>query len=287
MAKPLDIFSIKSFDDENIYHQLKEFWAKTIKEIGIEGDSYVHNYYANGKEIRDGNPIFSCLLKNNKGIRIIQLEPDLDEPIFAAWKDKIQINGQDIEELVVSLQLSIDTLKEARYLIVLFNTNSLSSSLLKGSNERFETNWNLIKLDRVFHKADYHTTLQTLKSLDENSIVKNRFYQVAKTFYLQRQDLKSIVIFINGDSPIHNSYSKFIKNIDQINKLVTFKDRVNWNEEFTAAQFLLLIDVEWINPHHTINKIHRYAEEAEKEFEFIKDNLENLYGKNNDVMLPL
>jgi hypothetical protein len=147
------IFSIGNFaDNPGNYSKLKSFWKDVVKEvIGNERDGYVNNFYANGKEILDGNPIYTALLRNEKGIRIIQLEVDPDEPMFVSWTNKVTIHDHEIEELVISLQLTFETYLEAKGLIYLFSNNALTSSILLGINEKYDVKWNLGKLTSTPH----------------------------------------------------------------------------------------------------------------------------------------
>jgi hypothetical protein len=139
-----DIFSIKIFsDDISTYLMLKSFWNETIAAIsGSEGEAYVHNHYANGIEVMDGNPIYTSLLPNGKGLRIIQIEEDPDEPIFTAWTNKLMISCTEIEELVISLQLNPDTFQDALRLIELFVADALSLTVIQDMNQKFDSTGN-------------------------------------------------------------------------------------------------------------------------------------------------
>jgi len=269
------ILSIKRFvDDAKSYNILKNLWKDVFKEtIGIDVDSYVNNFYSNGKEILDGNPILSTLIKNNKAIRIIQLENDPEEPIFASWTDKIIINGIELEELVISLQLNPDTYVEAKNLILLFSANTLTPSILLGINEKYDVKWNLGKLSNAVHKADYNRIFHGFRSLYESSLQDKNFnLTYFKNFHSNYVRYPWHAITFIGDSPLHHSYSNFIRNIDLINDLVSINQSIDLDKLKNADEYIVLLVGQW-NTHDYITKLHTYSEEAEKEFDFLKDTV--------------
>ena len=76
------------------------------------------NEFANGNKIYDGNPIYSAKVLEKKAIRIIQEEPESDTLQIAAWvEDTEDENGNEIEELVISLELTRKTRELALELI--------------------------------------------------------------------------------------------------------------------------------------------------------------------------
>lgn len=269
------VFSIRDFvDNVANYSTLTTFWKNLVKEtIGIEANSYVNNYYSNGKEILDGNPIFSTLIKNNRAIRIIQLEGHPEEPIFACWTGNLVINGIEFEELVISLQLNADTYVEAKNLIILFSANILTPSILLGINEKYDVKWNLVKLSSAVHKADYNRIFYEFKSLYESSLQDNNLkLTYFKSFHTNYNRYPWHAITFIGDSPLHHSYNNFVKNIDLINDLVSINHSINLDNLKNATEYVILIGGQW-NAHDYITRLHRYSEEAEKEFDFLKDTV--------------
>jgi hypothetical protein len=140
MKNLMEVLTIDSFvEDPQNYSDLNDFWKHTFTELtGLPAVSYVHNQYANGKEILDGNPIFSSRLDTNTGLRIIQAEPDEEKPGLAAWFNETTVNEKVIIELVIALQLNLDTYTEALHLMNLYYNDALTPVILKGINEKYQ-----------------------------------------------------------------------------------------------------------------------------------------------------
>jgi hypothetical protein len=139
MKDLMEVLAIGSFvEDPKNYAELKDFWTHTFTELtGLPAESYVNNQYANGKEILDGNPIFTSKLDRSSGIRIIQEEPDDDEPAFASWINETTINDIFFAELVIALQLNSDTYTETLHLINLYHNEALTPVILQEVNEKY------------------------------------------------------------------------------------------------------------------------------------------------------
>lgn len=97
--------------------------------------------WANGKEMLDGNPIFSCLLVGDKAIRIIQEEPETPQPYLNAWIQNIENEQQNtLQELVISLELSAQTKSLALKMAQHWATQQLNNETLQ---ELIKENLNL------------------------------------------------------------------------------------------------------------------------------------------------
>lgn len=234
----------KFMDDPEKYGELVNFWQNKLFEIlGSKGTSYLTNSYSNGQAILDGNPLITCKIDDSRGIRIIQFEEDIDEPLFVAWNSSIQIDGNDFKELVISLQLSQNTLLDAFDLIKLFNNNQLSKVILNGINEKYDKRWGLNRLQRVVNASDKFTSnivinhdikLNSLKKIDDiyfstfQSIIAKNSLPQDKYITLFTQQFESLVkvitsnqsidldnihtkkSYVNHISTEYGSYSKYI-----------------------------------------------------------------------------
>lgn len=115
---------------KKIYNLNEGFWTKTLNRI-IKGvcttddktskgfRKWLKTTYANNEKFYDANPIFNALCETqNKAIRIIQeaLET-VDNIEISAWIEDTKVNGQNISELVISLELSKEASKIAEDLI--------------------------------------------------------------------------------------------------------------------------------------------------------------------------
>jgi len=135
----MEVLAIDSFvEDAQNYSDLKDFWKHIFTELtGLPADPYIGNHYANGTEILDGNPIFTSRLDTGTGIRIIQAEQDEEETTFASWINETVINDQVFEELVISLQLNLDTYSETLNLLNLYYKEALTPKILEGINNKY------------------------------------------------------------------------------------------------------------------------------------------------------
>ncbi len=101
--------------DNIVYQTCKEYWQVKIRHIlhqnNITGAKpYLNTTYVNGVDFFDGNPIANYLVDRlNKAVRIIQEEPESDDLQITAWTDTMELNDNNVNELVISLELTPDT----------------------------------------------------------------------------------------------------------------------------------------------------------------------------------
>lgn len=98
-------------DDRKVYLLNQGYWgrqlSKLLPETDVVAKNWISNAYVNGQKIYDGNPIYTVLVKPDRGIRIIQEKPDSAFPEIGAWIQKTENrSGEPIQELVISLELS-------------------------------------------------------------------------------------------------------------------------------------------------------------------------------------
>ncbi|SEA86125.1 hypothetical protein [Pedobacter hartonius] len=136
----MEVLAIGSFvDSPQNYADLIDFWKHTFTSLtGLAEESYVNNTYGNGKAILDGNPIFISKITADKGIRIIQAEPDMEQPLLSSWIHQTVIHDKPFEELVIALQLNSETYTETIQLIKLYADEVLTPKILQGINEKYE-----------------------------------------------------------------------------------------------------------------------------------------------------
>lgn len=105
-------FLFKNFlKDRRVYALNQRYWekelAKHLSEKQILKKNWVNQQFADGTLFYDGNPIFSLLLKKNKAVRIIQEEPESEQPEVGAWVQTTEdLQSNPINELVIALELS-------------------------------------------------------------------------------------------------------------------------------------------------------------------------------------
>ena len=101
--------------DKNVYKKNVSFWDSIISEFlkseKIEFDEYVATVDGFGNDFFDRNPIYNFKIdKLNKGVRIIQEEPEESSFQLSAWIEETElVNGEKIDELVINLELTAET----------------------------------------------------------------------------------------------------------------------------------------------------------------------------------
>lgn len=104
-------FLFKNFlADPKVYALNQGYWATQIRawlpDAAVERENLYQTHFANGKKMHDGNPIYSALLKNRKSVRIIQEQPESEQPEIGAWISQTEVDGEAIQELVISTELT-------------------------------------------------------------------------------------------------------------------------------------------------------------------------------------
>ena len=99
----------KFLTNRRVYALNERYWKRQMQKFSssiMESNDWYQAHFANGKKIYDGNPIYSALLKDHKSLRIIQKEPESDQPEIRAWVHQTEADGEQIHELVISMELS-------------------------------------------------------------------------------------------------------------------------------------------------------------------------------------
>jgi len=115
-------FLFKNFlANPKVYALNQGYWVTQLRtwlpQASVEKENLYQTHFANGKKMYDGNPIYSALLKNQKSVRIIQEEPESEQPEISAWIHHTEYDGEMIQELVISTELTEVTKQIAIVLI--------------------------------------------------------------------------------------------------------------------------------------------------------------------------
>ena len=83
-----------------------------LKPEKYDFDEYIATSDGYGNEFYDGNPIYNFKVdKLNKGVRIIQEEPEESSIQLSAWIEETELaNGKTIDELVINMELTKETI---------------------------------------------------------------------------------------------------------------------------------------------------------------------------------
>ena len=119
-------------ENKQVYKQNIEFWKTIIYTLlsveNITFQNYVCTLKKDGSLYTDGNPIYNFKIDNsNRAVRIIQEEIETNNVEFSAWIDTLKLTDNSIvEELVISLELSNESVLFAIELINAWILNNLS-----------------------------------------------------------------------------------------------------------------------------------------------------------------
>lgn len=108
--------------DETEYQKSIDFWKTVIYNLllveNLTFDEYLTSPKPDGSLFMVGNPVFNFKLdNNNRAVRIIQEEVETNEVEFSAWLDTLELENKTIDELVISLELSHESVLLAVELI--------------------------------------------------------------------------------------------------------------------------------------------------------------------------
>ena len=106
-------------NDRRVYNLNRGYWRRILSKLGDNiSIPFYKEYFANGTAFYDGNPIISAYIPElKKSIRIIQEEPECEEIELGAWTEATEVDNKNIEELVITLELSKEASKVAKELI--------------------------------------------------------------------------------------------------------------------------------------------------------------------------
>lgn len=107
----MNTYIFKDFlDNKEVYKKNVALWENIVNEL-LQPEKYDFGAYVAtsdgfGNEFYDGNPIYNFKVdKLNKGVRIIQEEPEASSIQLSAWIEKAELaNGETIDELVINLE---------------------------------------------------------------------------------------------------------------------------------------------------------------------------------------
>lgn len=125
-------------ESEENYSESIDFWKTIVFTLLSVENLTFHNYLTTTKKdgsfYLDGNPIYNFRIDNtNRAVRIIQEEIETNNVEFSAWICTFESENEEIEELVISLELSQESTLLAIELINAWIINNFS----KQKMERF------------------------------------------------------------------------------------------------------------------------------------------------------
>lgn len=259
----------KNFMSSNdIYETNQNFWETTIENlVGGKIEDWVINKFANGNEIKDGNPLFSCRLSQRKALRIIQDKRNPYSPVFSSWVKNYDIEGNDLEELVIAFQPYRYTYSSATELIERY---------LDGKYKLFQK-----KLNKEYNKkTNYNRVNHLLKFLESTNLHNNSwnikreelvYNQINYNLFKRVNHLNQNLLFYQSvfeNKELKNSFQAILKMINRLNNIITLKYSYDLNDEFKTNEYKREIINVYINFHNYL-----------KSYNSTVDNLEEIYSE--------
>ena len=134
----MNTYIFKDFlDNKDVYKKNVTLWDSIIngllKPEKYDFKGYIATSDGFGNEFYDGNPIANFMVeKLNKGVRIIQEEHGESSKQFSAWLAETELaNGETIDELVIDIELTKETIYLAIDLINAWILNDLTKFRMK------------------------------------------------------------------------------------------------------------------------------------------------------------
>lgn len=134
----MNTYIFKDFlNNKEIYKKNIALWESIINGLlnpeNYDFDEYIATSDGFGNEFYDGNPIYNFKVdKLNKGVRIIQEEPEESSIQLSAWIEETELaNGKIIDELVIDMELTKETIFLTIDLINAWILNDLTNFRMK------------------------------------------------------------------------------------------------------------------------------------------------------------
>ncbi len=131
-----------------VYGICKDYWEIKIEYLLQKHNvsdfrPYLNTKFVNGQDFYDGNPMVNFYVEeSNRAFRIIQEEPEAENEIITAWTNKTELNNKQIDELVISLELTPTTESIAFDLISKWLIEKLSPNVIEKYVEYVRENFN-------------------------------------------------------------------------------------------------------------------------------------------------
>jgi len=271
----------KDFMSSNKNYEINQnFWEIKIREFVDEKlEVWVVNKFANGNEIKDGNPLFSCKLSQDKALRIIQDKRNPYSPVFTSWVKNYDIEGRNIEELVITLQPYSNTYSDATDLIQRY---------LEGKYKLFQRELN----SEYNRKTNYNRVSHLLKFLESTDLPKNS-WNIARSELISNQINYSLfkrVSHINqnllfyqsvfDNKKLKNSFESTVKTINRLNDIITLKYSYNLDKGFKTEEYKREIINVYTNLHNYLKSYNSTVDNLEEKYNELKERFEEIENIN-------
>jgi hypothetical protein len=246
--------------DGKIYKASQEFWRRSVHGLAKTNlTDWVKNEYANGEEIRDGNPLFSARLANDKAIRIIQSSRDALRPVWASWNNTYRVDNAELHELVVALQPYAYVYADSLRLIERFISGEYS-----GLQDELNFRYNrLTNQNRVKYLAGFFKRTGLRENSWNLSVSKFKKAEFDLNFFKRIASVSQALLFYEskfGNKRVEKDYQSVINGLRKINKTITINAKYDLDDKWSKKEYLHLVQKYYPNPKIFIT---RYNEEVD------------------------
>jgi hypothetical protein len=201
-------------EKKSTYNEVVRLWKDRISNILPSNDKFkewIDKTDGTGKNLMDGNPIYSLMSSNqDKAIRIMQIEPRAENPYMSAWREKTEWNNKIVHVLSIGLELSTKTLMESLSLIELWfkedttPTSAKINFLINRINKEYEQNY--VKSEEEL-EYEFYSEVDKIKDIKKINIKTDKSGAISEdTVNFLRQ-----IIVVRNEIAHNNQLFMFLK----------------------------------------------------------------------------
>ncbi len=145
-------------EKKEVYKKNVNYWQQIIDNLLLSENLGYSEYLSTndgfGNEFYDGNPIFHFRIHQSpRAVRIIQEEIERSGVEFSAWLNRLELENETLDELVLSLELSHESALLAIELINAWVINNFSPQKMeKYIDKLFSLKELVFKVDATLQK---------------------------------------------------------------------------------------------------------------------------------------
>jgi hypothetical protein len=260
-----------SLTSKKLYILNQNYWSSKIQQMTDKKiDDWIVNKYGNGKEINDGNPLFSCRVGANKALRIIQSERNPITPYFASWNTENRINGQVIDELVIAIQPYKGIYKATELLLKSFIDNKFKR-LQNKINIEYNKKTNDSRIEYLIKFMDKTGLQDNLWNINKTELIKGKY----NILHLKKINKLSAKLgyyeskFENRN--LSKAYHSTLKSLWNLNEAVTLKNSYDLSRSSSKIQYKIKIIEKYANLHNFLKSYNARVNNLEDNLKELKE----------------
>ena len=269
---------LKSPDD---YKKAQSYWKSTLEKV-LKSDiqPWISNQYFDGREIIDGNPIYSVRFRSDKAIRIIQLKRNAWEPLFNSWFSDVELPKGRVQELVICLQPYQIPFNESIKLIETFIEGKPIEKKLQRIVHVYEKEWYLRRIKKLRNSISQDVFEKKYLSITENELVnQSSLLRNFKRINEISIDIEEPVPYL-ASGELKTTYNQFIRNYYDLNNVISIKNNIDFLKPVKRKYYLKTIFKTYHNNHNFIVSLTAKT----KRFEDVLKKLNEIMVETEEVL---